>query len=175
MMQVNADFSRRAVVHAAKLAWTPSPMPGVERRMLDRIGDEVARATSIVRYAPGSHFSPHIHEAGEEFLVLEGVFQDEHGDFPAGSGGAPVVRLALVGVADAGDQGLVARGFGSRDGGRLRFVVDSVHPLSVREFEDVVVDWRVLRPALRSRLHIHVRHASLLMLDVAIISRKRSV
>ena len=33
-------------------------MPGVDRRMLDHIGDEVARATSIVRYAPHSHFSP---------------------------------------------------------------------------------------------------------------------
>lgn len=84
-MELNADFSRRAVVHAARLAWTPSPMPGVERRMLDRIGDEVARATSIVRYAPKSHFSPHVHGGGEEFLVLEGVFQDEHGDYPIGS------------------------------------------------------------------------------------------
>ena len=60
-------------------------MAGVERRMLDRIGDEVARATSIVRYAAGSRFSPHTHGGGEEFLVLEGVFQDEHGEFPAGS------------------------------------------------------------------------------------------
>jgi anti-sigma factor ChrR (cupin superfamily) len=84
-MELNADFSRRAVVHAARLSWVPSPMAGVERRMLDRIGDEVARATSIVRYAPGSHFSPHTHGGGEEFLVLEGVFQDEHCDFPAGS------------------------------------------------------------------------------------------
>jgi ChrR Cupin-like domain len=84
-MELNPDFSRRAVVHAARLPWTPSPMPGVERRMLDRIGDEVARATSIVRYAPQSHFSPHVHGGGEEFLVLEGVFQDEHGDYPVGS------------------------------------------------------------------------------------------
>jgi anti-sigma factor ChrR (cupin superfamily) len=53
--------------------------------MLDRIGDEVARATSIVRYAPGSRFSPHTHGGGEELIVLEGVFQDEHGDYPAGS------------------------------------------------------------------------------------------
>jgi anti-sigma factor ChrR (cupin superfamily) len=52
--------------------------------MLDRIGDEVARATSIVRYAPGSSFSSHVHTGGEEFFVLDGVFQDEHGDFPAG-------------------------------------------------------------------------------------------
>src|SRR5262245_11312148 len=81
-MNLNADFTKRAVVHAARLDWKPSPMP---RRMLDRIGDEVARATTIVRYAPGSHFSSHVHDGGEEFLVLEGVFQDEHGDFPAGS------------------------------------------------------------------------------------------
>jgi hypothetical protein len=83
-MKLNADFSQRAAVHAGQMAWTPSPIAGVERRMLDRIGDEVARATSIVRYAPDSHFSAHTHGGGEEFLVLDGVFQDEHGDFPAG-------------------------------------------------------------------------------------------
>jgi hypothetical protein len=60
-------------------------MPGVDRRMLDRVGAEVARATSLVRYAPGSRFSPHTHGGGEEFLVVEGVFEDEHGAFPAGS------------------------------------------------------------------------------------------
>ena len=84
-MEINADFSRRVAVHAARLPCVPSPMAGIERRMLDRIGDEVARATSIVRYAPGSRFSPHTHDGGEEFLVLEGAFQDEHGEFPAGS------------------------------------------------------------------------------------------
>jgi anti-sigma factor ChrR (cupin superfamily) len=84
-MEINADFAARAAVHAARLPWVPSPMKGVDRRMLDRIGAEVARATSIVRYAPGSHFSPHTHDGGEEFLVLDGVFQDEHGDFPAGT------------------------------------------------------------------------------------------
>ena len=84
-MNLNADFRARAAVHAAQLDWTPSPIAGVDRRMLDRVGDEVARATSIVRYAPSSRFSPHTHGGGEEFLVLDGVFQDEHGDFPAGS------------------------------------------------------------------------------------------
>ncbi len=84
-MELNADFSRRVAVHAAEMPWQASPMPGVDRRMLDRLGDEVARATSIVRYAPGSHFSPHVHTGGEEFLVLDGVFQDEHGDFPPGA------------------------------------------------------------------------------------------
>lgn len=84
-MKIAADFSQRVVVHSESLEWIPSPMPGVDRRPLDRVGDEVARATSIVRYAPDSEFSPHVHTGGEEFIVLDGVFQDEHGDFPTGS------------------------------------------------------------------------------------------
>jgi len=84
-MELNSDFTKRVVVHGSELEWQPSPMVGVERRMLDRIGDEVARATTIVRYAPQSKFSAHIHSGGEEFIVLEGVFQDEHGDYPVGS------------------------------------------------------------------------------------------
>jgi hypothetical protein len=84
-MELNSDFSSRVLVHSEDLDWLASPMPGVERRMLDRIGGEVARATTIVRYAPGSQFSAHTHTGGEEFIVLDGVFQDEHGDFPAGT------------------------------------------------------------------------------------------
>ncbi len=84
-MDLNANFDERAVVHSDSQPWVASPMKGVDRRMLDRIGDEVARATTIVRYAPGSAFSAHTHTGGEEFLVLEGVFQDEHGDFPVGT------------------------------------------------------------------------------------------
>ena len=84
-MDLNADFSKRVLVHSDQIDWLASPMPCVDRRMLDRIGDEVARATTIVRYAPGSQFSEHTHSGGEEFLVLDGVFSDEHGDFPVGS------------------------------------------------------------------------------------------
>ena len=84
-MELNADFSQRVLVHSDQVEWKASPMPGVDRRMLDRIGGEVARATTIVRYAPNSKFSAHTHTGGEEFIVLDGVFQDEHGDFPAGT------------------------------------------------------------------------------------------
>jgi len=84
-MQLNADFTQRAAAHAPAMDWVASPMAGVDRKMLDRIGEEVARATSIVRYAPESRFSAHTHGGGEEFLVLDGIFQDEHGDYPPGS------------------------------------------------------------------------------------------
>jgi len=84
-MDLNSDFSQRALVRSDQLDWQPSPIIGVDRRMLDRIGGEVARATTIVRYAPGSQFSAHTHSGGEEFIVLDGVFQDEHGNFPVGT------------------------------------------------------------------------------------------
>jgi len=84
-MHLNADFSQRALVRFDESEWVASPVPGVRRRMLDRIGEEVARATTIVRFEPGSAFSAHTHDGGEEYLVLDGTFQDEDGDFSAGS------------------------------------------------------------------------------------------
>jgi anti-sigma factor ChrR (cupin superfamily) len=71
-MRINDDLTHPVIVQAAKLEWIPSPAAGVDRRMLFRIGDEVARATSIVRYAPGSAFPRHTHSGGEEIVVLEG-------------------------------------------------------------------------------------------------------
>jgi anti-sigma factor ChrR (cupin superfamily) len=73
------------VVASEDLPWVASPAAGVERRMLEREGDEVARVTSIVRFAPGRRFPAHEHGGGEEFLVLAGTFSDDEGDFPAGS------------------------------------------------------------------------------------------
>jgi anti-sigma factor ChrR (cupin superfamily) len=64
-MRINADFAERIVVRPEDYAWVPSPVAGVERMMLDRIGEEVARATSIVRYAPNSRFTRHAHKGGE--------------------------------------------------------------------------------------------------------------
>jgi len=83
--RINADFAERIVIATDEMPWIPSPQAGVERRMLDRIGGEVARATSLVRYAAASSFPAHEHALGEEFLVLDGVFSDEHGDYPAGT------------------------------------------------------------------------------------------
>lgn len=84
-MRINAEFSQRVVVRPGETGFVPSPTPGVERLMLDRIGEEVARATTIVRYAPNSSFPAHVHGGGEEFLVLEGLFLDEHGAYPIGT------------------------------------------------------------------------------------------
>jgi anti-sigma factor ChrR (cupin superfamily) len=41
--------------------------------------------TALVRWAPNTVFNPHVHPGGEEILVLEGVFHDEHGSYPSGT------------------------------------------------------------------------------------------
>jgi anti-sigma factor ChrR (cupin superfamily) len=84
-MNINTDFSQRIVIRDVDLTWKDSPIKGVYRKMFDRIGDEVARATTLVRYDPESQFSAHVHSGGEEFFVIDGVFQDEHGEYPMGS------------------------------------------------------------------------------------------
>ncbi|MDH3658652.1 MAG: cupin domain-containing protein [Alphaproteobacteria bacterium] len=83
-MKLHADFSQRVVVQSENLPWIGSPLPGVDRRMLERDGEEVARATTIVRFAPNSAFAAHTHGGGEEYLVLDGVFSDKQGDFEKG-------------------------------------------------------------------------------------------
>lgn len=84
-MDINSDYTQRVVLNQHDLDWVSSPQPGVDRRMFDRIGDEIAKATSIVRYQPGSKFESHTHDLGEEIFVLDGVFSDETGSYSAGT------------------------------------------------------------------------------------------
>mgnify|MGYP001303798084 CR=1 FL=1 len=83
---VNQDFTKRIAIDSEKETWHKSPSDGVERLYLERDdGGESAVATSIVRFAPGSKFDKHIHDGGEEFIVLEGTFCDEFGSYPKGT------------------------------------------------------------------------------------------
>ncbi|MFI8554367.1 cupin domain-containing protein [Psychrobacter sp. NPDC077938] len=83
-MLINADFSQRASLTPEAHQWIKSPQNGVERVMLDRVGAEKARATSLVRYAPNSYFPHHLHPGGEEILVLSGTFSADDTHYPAG-------------------------------------------------------------------------------------------
>lgn len=84
-IQLNTDWSKRCVIDSTKLPWQNSPSPLVQRRMLERDGGEVARATSVVRYAPGARFAEHRHDLGEEIVVLSGTFGDANGAYGPGS------------------------------------------------------------------------------------------
>ncbi|ELY1986137.1 cupin domain-containing protein [Vibrio harveyi] len=82
---LNMDFSQRLVIKTAEQEWIASPAVGVWRKPLEREAKESGHTTSIVKYEPNSAFTTHPHPYGEEILVLEGVFSDEHGDYPAGT------------------------------------------------------------------------------------------
>jgi anti-sigma factor ChrR (cupin superfamily) len=84
-MKINSNFQAFAGVNFDYAKYIPSPSYGVNRFMLDRIGSEKARATTIVEYQPDSKFPEHEHIGGEEFLVLKGTFKDQHGIFPEGT------------------------------------------------------------------------------------------
>lgn len=83
--QLNTNLKLTADAFYATSKWIPSPIKGVERKMLERDGGELAIATTLVKYQANSYFSSHVHTGGEEFLVLEGIFADEHGEYPAGT------------------------------------------------------------------------------------------
>ena len=83
---LNMDFDKRIVIDTAdKHSWIESPPDPLKRVRLERNLEKQADGTSIVHYPAGSSFPEHSHPGGEEILVLEGVFQDEHGAYPAGS------------------------------------------------------------------------------------------
>ena len=173
---INADFDKRIVIRPEDYHWVPSPMPGVERMMLDRIGDEVARATTIVRYQPNSEFSRHTHSGGEEFYVLEGVFSDEHNDYPKGSyvrnpigtshtprvgkeGAVIFVKLHQFALSDT-NQSFIDTNDATWESGNIEGV--SILPLS--KHEDEVVALQRWDPNTRATSHQHFAGEEILVL-----------
>jgi anti-sigma factor ChrR (cupin superfamily) len=83
---IHGDLSLRTVVDSKTLSWIPSPGGAVLRKRMHLVGPpELGQVTSVVQYLPGSQFHSHDHPEGEEILVLDGIFSDEHGDWPAGT------------------------------------------------------------------------------------------
>ena len=166
-MRLNADFSARVVIRPEDYRWIDSPAAGVERMMLDRVGDEVARATSLVRFAPNSTFSQHVHSGGEEFFVLEGEFGDEHQSYPVGT----YVRnpIGSAHSPKVGEQGCVIfvklQQFDNRDQSQLVIdtrsanwspgLVPGLEVLSLHEYEDEHVALVKWEPDTEFKPHTH--------------------
>jgi anti-sigma factor ChrR (cupin superfamily) len=84
--QISGDLSRNCSIDTAKLPWVPSPSGTVWRKRVHLVGPpEAGQVTSVVRYESNSNFPTHEHPDGEEILVLEGIFSDQQGDWPAGT------------------------------------------------------------------------------------------
>ena len=176
-MQIHADLSKRAVVNSNELPWVESPLVGVQRRMLERDGGEMAtRATTIVRYQPDSYFSAHTHTGGEEYLVLDGIFSDQMGDFhqgmyvrnPVGSKHKPYTRkgttiLVKLQQFDADDQEYVRINTHKREW--LLGQVDGLHVMPLHEYgteQVALVKWDA---GTRFNKHGHSRGEEIFVLS----------
>ena len=164
--QINMDRSRRIVINTSRLAWVQSPAGGVWRKQLEREAAESGQVTSIVRYEPNAVFSEHKHPNGEEIFVLDGVFEDEWGRYPAGcyfrnppgSSHAPhspegcllLVKLNMFQAKDMTSVNINTQTLGWREG-----VVDglSVKPLhSFKTEHTALVRWQ---PGTEFHTHTH--------------------
>lgn len=173
---INLDFSKSLIIETEMMDWSPSPLKGVERRRLEREEAEAGRATSIVRYEPGSSFSSHTHGGGEEYLVLEGTFSDQSGDYgegyyvrnPPGSSHAPhsekgcTIFVKLCQMQETGEPQL------NIDTNQTDWIAGeseghSLMPLFENERE--VVQLEKLEPGHELELETSDRRIEILMLD----------
>lgn len=69
-------------IDTASAQWLPGLVPGLAVMPLHEHAGEHA---ALVRWQPETFFQSHAHFGGEEILVLDGVFEDEFGRYPAGS------------------------------------------------------------------------------------------
>ncbi len=83
---INGDLTKFCAVDTSRMQWQPSPSGTVWRKRVHLVGPaESGQVTSVVRYDSESSFPEHGHPQGEEILVLDGVFSDQQGDWPAGT------------------------------------------------------------------------------------------
>ena len=80
--QFAANDTQRVVIDTRAEGWHQGLVPGLTVLPLHEHGPE---RVALVRWAPLTRFRPHQHWGGEEILVLDGVFEDEHGVYPKGS------------------------------------------------------------------------------------------
>ena len=82
LRQFQPEDLARVVIDTNRADWLPGLVPGLSVMPLHEFG---AEHVALVRWAPGTVFNPHTHFGGEEILVLEGSFEDEHGTYPKDS------------------------------------------------------------------------------------------
>ncbi|MBW8363300.1 MAG: cupin domain-containing protein [Rhizobium sp.] len=78
----DAEDTAAVRLDTASMSWLPGLVPGLTVMPLH---EHAGEHTALVRWQPETFFQSHAHFGGEEILVLDGVFEDEFGRYPAGS------------------------------------------------------------------------------------------
>lgn len=80
--QFAPDDEATLILDTRRQGWRPGLVPGLAVMPLHQHGPS---HTALVRWQPGTRFESHPHPGGEEIYVIDGVFSDETGDYPAGT------------------------------------------------------------------------------------------
>jgi anti-sigma factor ChrR (cupin superfamily) len=81
LRHLGSDQVEREVIDTTTAPWYQGMVPGLNVMSLMQQGS----GSTLVKWAPQTFFNPHRHYGGEEIFVVDGVFEDEHGRYPAGS------------------------------------------------------------------------------------------
>jgi anti-sigma factor ChrR (cupin superfamily) len=81
LRHLGSDQVVREIVDTTAAPWLQGMVPGLNVMPLMQQGS----GSTLVKWAPQTFFNPHRHYGGEEIFVVDGVFEDEHGRYPAGS------------------------------------------------------------------------------------------
>lgn len=143
-MNINSDLTQSAKVFFNASTWVPSPLKGVSRKMLERDGAEFAATpTTLVNYDANSYFTNHVHTGGEEFLVLAGVFADEHGDYPVGTYKRNPVGTEHAPIVKDGCMIIVKLGQ-FQDGDNQDVTINTANQAFIQDENRVAVEYQVL-------------------------------
>lgn len=79
--QFAANDTRRVVIDTQREPW----LDGQGNLQVMPLHQHEGESVALVKWPAGERFQPHRHFGGEEILVLNGTFRDEHGDYPTGT------------------------------------------------------------------------------------------
>ncbi len=82
LWQFSPGDTQKVVVDTNTASWRPGLVPGLTVMPLHEF-DGIS--TALVTWMPHTRFNAHTHPGGEEILVLDGIFRDENGEYPAGT------------------------------------------------------------------------------------------
>ena len=84
LRQFDGSDRNQVMINTNQSPWSPGLVDGLSVLPLYSQAN-YPENMALVRWQPNTFFHEHTHPGGEEILVLEGTFEDEHGIYPQGT------------------------------------------------------------------------------------------
>jgi len=85
MVNFNLDISKKVVIDTTNKTNKSLSKNGITKVILEGELENSEQTSSIIEYSPNTQLQIWSHPFGEEIFVLEGIFSNKNGDYPAGT------------------------------------------------------------------------------------------